>query len=557
MRSLDKVKPELKTLRARICKYRGKFVVSDKLDGISALLYIPKNSKDGPRLYTRGDGTYGQDITHLLPGLVPDEVLERIPAGTAIRGELIIPEDYFKRFAEEYKNARNLVAGLANSKTMDSRRKEVLRYVHFVPYLMFHPHVKPTEQINLLKRWGFDVVWHRIVAAERMNEELLTELLHERRDESPYRIDGLVVAHDSIEAPTSSGNPEGSFAFKSMLTAEMAEAVVERVSWRVSKDGYLKPKVHIHPVELNDVTISRATAFNAKWILDNNIGPGARVKIIRSGDVIPYIVDVLSEADAPQMPHGKWRWGETGVDAIGTGSEWKRELEIARNLFFFTTIGVRGLGEGVVTKLYDAGFCTVRDILSATASKLSRVDRMGQTSGNKLRAAIDTATKHLTLERVMVASQQFGRSMGARKVRSVLKVHPDILTWRSSTAEIAKRIGEIDGFADKTATQFAAGLKIFRKWLREHQDLLPKLSAPKIKAGGKFRDKKLVLTGFRNKDLQTWIENEGGTVTGSVSKNTYMVIYVGETQSKVQKAKQLGVTMMTLDEFTKRYKWSG
>jgi NAD-dependent DNA ligase len=98
---------------------------------------------------------------------------------------------------------------------------------------------------------------------------------------------------------------------------------------------------------------------------------------------------------------------------------------------------------------------------------------------------------------------------------------------------------------------------VFRKWLREHQDLLPKLSAPKIKAGGKFRDKKLVLTGFRNKDLQAWIESEGGTVTGSVSKNTHMVIYVGETQSKVQKAKGLGVAMMTLDEFTKRYKWSG
>lgn len=552
MRSLDKVKPNTDVLLRRLKGYKGKVVISDKLDGISALLY---NGADGLKLYTRGNGKEGQDITHLLPSLVTKKVLKNLPDGATIRGELIMPDHDFKKFSSEFKNARNLVAGLANSKTMDSKRKEILRYVHFVPYLMFHPAAKPTKQIATLKSWGFDTVWHREEDASKITEDYLIDLLERRKDKCPYTIDGLVVVMDVVEAPVKSGNPIHSFAFKNMLTQQIAETTVIDVLWRISKDGYIKPVIRVKEVELSGVTVSKATAFNAKWIMDNRIGPGAKVKLIRSGDVIPYIVDVTKKAKRAQMPAGEWEWGETGVDAIGTGKEWKREIALARNLYFFETLGVRGLGEGVIMKLYDAGFETFKQIISAKTSDFAKVDRMGATSAKKLRAAIDLSLKKLTWDRIMVASQQFGRSFGIRRIRAVLRAHPDVLTWDISKKEVAERIEQLNGFAEKTAKQFAAGLIAFKKFMTTMEKYLPKLEKPqKAKTGGKFTDMKIVFTGFRDKDLQEWVESEGGSVTGSVSKKTTLVVYRGESQAKVVKAQELGIKMITYEEFLKKHK---
>lgn len=553
MRSLDKVKPDTGVLLRRIKNYTGKVVISDKLDGISALLY---NGPKGFSLYTRGDGKEGQDITHLLTSLVTKQVLKKLPKGATIRGELIMTDQDFLKFSSEFKNARNLVAGLANSKTMDSKRKEILRCVHFVPYSMFHPSAKPTKQFILMKECGFEPVWHRVEDASNITEEYLIELLEKRKNKSIYSIDGLVVSLDVVEAPVKSGNPINSFAFKNMLTQQIAETTVKEVIWRVSKDGYIKPVIRVKEVELSGVTVSKATAFNAKWIMDNKIGPGARVKLIRSGDVIPYIVDVTKKAKKAQMPSGKWKWGETGVDAIGTGKEWEREITLAKNLFFFETLDVRGLGEGVVAKLYDAGFETIKQIISAKASDFAKVDRMGVTSGKKLRVAIDLSLKRLTWERIMVASQQFGRSFGIRRIRMILRAHPDILSWDiTSKTKIAEQIQKINGFAEKTAKQFAIGLFAFKKFMVTMEKYLPKLKQPeKAKTGGKFTDMKIVFTGFRDKDLQEWVESEGGSVTGSVSKKTTLVVYRGESQAKVVKAQELGIKMITYEEFTKKHK---
>lgn len=552
MRSLDKIKPEKRTLRAKVNGYSGRFIVSDKLDGISALLY---QGSSGTKLYTRGDGTRGQDITHLLSSLIKKSTLRNVPLGAAIRGELIIPETSFDRFKKEYKNARNLVAGLANSKTMDSRRKEILRYVHFVPYIIYDPVIKPLKQMHLLRTWGFEPVWHKIIMDVDMNEEVLSKLLQQRRHTSPYRIDGLVVTHNTIEAPTTSGNPEHSFAFKSMVTNEMVEAIVTHVAWRVSKDAYLKPTVHIEPIELNDVTVSRATAFNAKWISDNRIGPGSRISIVRSGDVIPYIVDVLSRSKRPQMPTGDWEWGDTGVDAIGIGTSWDRDVTIAKNIFFFEVMDVRGLGEGVISKLYDAGLTTIKDVITATTTNLAKIDRMGVVSARKLRAALDESLSTLTIDKLMVASQTLGRSFGLRKVRVVLQTYPDILRWHKTLDATIHKLMDVNGFAEKSATRFANGLREFKIFYANMKKYFPKATttAKRSSTDGQFMGMKVVLTGFRDKAIQAFIEREGGSITGSVSKNTHLVVYVGEDQSKVQRAKELHVKMLSRSEFEKTY----
>jgi NAD-dependent DNA ligase len=552
MRSLDKIKTDAETMAKRIGKHKGKVVISDKLDGISALLH---NGDEGVKLYTRGDGREGQDITHLLSSLVKKSVLKQLPDGATIRGELIMSDHDFKHFSSEFKNPRNLVAGLANSKTMDSKRKEILRYVHFVPYLVFNPLLRPTKQMNMLLEWGFEPVWYTVVDSSKVTVDYLSELLTKRKERCSYTIDGLVVVLDLVEAPVKVGNPLHSFAFKNMLAQEMAESEVLDVLWKMSKDGYLKPVILVKQVSLSGVDIDKATAFNAKWIYDNRIGPGARVKLIRSGDVIPYIVDVTKQAKRPKMPPGEWKWGESGTDAIGTGAKWKKELAIAQNVFFSETLSIKGLKEGVLSKLYDAGFKTIKSILLAKISDFEQVDRMGKQSAKNLRLALNQAIKRLTWERIMVASQCFGRGFGITRIRAALRTYPDVLSWKYKTEKIVKKMLLVDGFAEKTASQFAKGLKQFHTYMVDMRKILPKLAKPAApKTGGIFSDTKIVFTGFRDKDLQEWVESEGGSIAGSVSSKTDLVVYRGESQSKVVKAQELGIKMLTYDEFIKKYK---
>jgi DNA ligase (NAD+) len=157
----------------------------------------------------------------------------------------------------------------------------------------------------------------------------LVEKLVEFKQDSPYEIDGIIVQADIKYTRNTSGNPDYAFAFK--ILSEVAETTVINVEWNISKWGALKPRVEIEPVELAGVLITYATGFNAKFIKDNEIGPGSRILITRSGDVIPYILKILTRTEA-DMPTIEYVWNETGVDII---SENPDEMCIKRMLSFF------------------------------------------------------------------------------------------------------------------------------------------------------------------------------------------------------------------------------
>jgi DNA ligase (NAD+) len=597
--SLDKVRPDTETLHRRLkdtheetkMKASKKLVqISDKLDGISALIY----RKNGNfKFYTRGDGKEGQDISHLLPHLVSKKVLNNMPSTVAVRGELIMTEANFRKFSKQFKNARNLLGGLVNSKTMDSQRKEILRYAEFIPYRVYEPETTPIKQFEFLKEWGFTSVWHTLVEKKLITTDYLQKLLEKRKLKSPYGIDGLVITKNLTETPVKVGNPLHSFAFKNLDSQQVVDAEVEDIHWIASRYRYLKPTIRIKPTMISGVMVEYATAFNAKWVFDNKIGKGSKIKLIRSGDVIPYIVDVTKSSKEPLMPSKKWKWGETNVDAIGVGPEWDEATNVAQMSFFFETLKVRGLGEGVVKKLYDAGYTSPKEIIQATAAEFAEVERMGKRSGQKLTDEIKKAVSKTTLPVLMVASQQFGRGVGIKRIKTILKTYPDICFWNTEfwtkkrplsdthkiTASDQKWINKVEetitnevaGFEKKTARLFAEGLLSFLKWLVGMVDIFPQFEFTKLKkfekdrlktqkvqkkSGKKliFQDQKVVFTGFRDPDLQEWIEAHGADVVGSVSKKTSLVVYRGEDKSKAKKAQQLGVKMITYEAFIKKYK---
>ena len=297
MGSMDKIKPDTNALTTWASKYHGPYVLSCKLDGVSGL-YTTEGTV--PKLYTRGDGKVGQDVSHLIPYL-------RLPKtkGLVIRGEFIIPKLLFeKKYSTKFANPRNMVSGIINQKSVN----EIIKDVYFVAYELIKPVKKPSEQMAFLGTLDVERVLFKDETV--LTNELLSQTLVEWRQKYVFEIDGVIVTNDAIYE-RKPGNPDYAFAFKMVLSDQVAEAKVVDVIWTPSKDGYLKPRVQIEPINLGGVRIEYATGFNGSFIYDNKVGFGATIELIRSGDVIPHIRKVVVPALEAQMPLVPFKWNST------------------------------------------------------------------------------------------------------------------------------------------------------------------------------------------------------------------------------------------------------
>ena len=163
--------------------------------------------------------------------------------------------------------------------------------------------------------FGFKTPRYELIKTKKINEDFLMNMLPEWKKESKYEIDGLIITQNQFHERNEDGNPDYSRAFKMDLDEQRGIGEVEEILWEVSRHGKIIPRIKIKPIKIGLVTIQKATAFNAKYIKDNNLGPGAVVNIIRSGDVIPYIESVIKVApDGPSMPYLKYKWHPGGYD---------------------------------------------------------------------------------------------------------------------------------------------------------------------------------------------------------------------------------------------------
>ena len=182
----------------------------------------------------------------------------------------------------------------------------------------------------------------------------------------PFHLKTKVLGGPNSKAPRENKNPAHAFAFKMVLTDQVAEAKIVDVLWSPSKDGYLKPRIRIEPIELGGVTIEYATAFNAAFVVEKKLNLGAMVKIIRSGDVIPYIQEVIEPAEEAKMPDEKYYWNSTHVDIILEDKDQNDEVLEKNITMFFQTLKVKQLSEGTVRKLMKGGYRSICKILEMT-----------------------------------------------------------------------------------------------------------------------------------------------------------------------------------------------
>ena len=550
MGSMDKIKPDTGILSSWTQKYKGPYVLSCKLDGVSGL--YTTEGKEGPKLYTRGDGKVGQDVSYLIPYL-------RLPTekGIVIRGEFIIPKNVFEtKYKNSFANGRNLVSGIVNRINIDDKVKDI----NFVVYEVIKPELKPSAQMEFLSKLNVDFVNYKTVDSGNLTNELLSNLLTEWRKNYIYDIDGVIVTDDKIY-PRKDGNPEHAFAFKMVLSDQIAEAKVLDVIWTPSKDGYLKPRVQIEPIQLGGVKIEYATGFNAAFIEQNKIGVGAVVEIIRSGDVIPHIRGVTSPAEHAKMPDVPYIWNDTHVDILLENiesDETVREKVIAG---FFKGIGVDGLSSGNVSRIIEKGYDSIPKIIHMSKEDFLKVEGFKEKMATKLYDGIKDRLNNVSLLTLMSVSNILGRGISEKKIEPILQEIPDILTSKDSKETKISKVIKVKGMAKKTAELFVDNIPKFLEFLKECglesklEDKTLEKSEGIIDINHPLYKKTIVMTGFRDEKIKELLKSVGASLGSSVSKNTFIVLTKNkdDDSGKILEAHKLGITIMTPNEFLEKF----
>ena len=546
MWSLDKEKT-VKGVTRRISKYPGDYIISAKADGIS-VLYDMENKK----LYSRGNGTYGQDLSFMIPYLR----LPEFNMGLVIRGELIIKKDTFeKKYKGQFSNPRNFVAGVANAKKMNVK---MVKDLDILTYEVIRPKLKPSDQMKILS--DTNIIKHVIVKDTDINTEFLSKCLLDWRENYPWEIDGVVVCQDILHKRVS-GNPKHAFAFKMVLSDQIVEARVIDVIWEPSQQGYVKPKIRIKPVEIGGARIEYATGHNAAFIFNNKINVGSVIQLIRSGDVIPKVHKVIAPSEQGKAPPSNMEtvWNSTKIDLVLKDKASNSIVLMKSIAAFFEKIGVVGLGRGNIQRIIDAGFDTIPKIVSMTVDDFLTVEGFKEKLSNKIYNNIRSSILNVSLEALMAGTNIFGRGLGAKKIKVILTKYPDILWSKETQEEKLKIISELPGFQAKTAAAFVPHISEFMEFI-EKIGMTDKIKdmVPKKYVGDTnhiLYNKKVVFTGIRDKSLQQALEKIGVIMGNSVSKNTDYVIVKSLTDDtgKAEKARDLGVPLLTPEMFKNKF----
>jgi len=551
MPSMNKIKPTTDAVSDWKNKYKGPYVLSCKLDGVSGLYYSLNGDQ---KLYTRGNGSVGQDVSHLI------KYINGIPnkKDVIVRGEFIITKDKFdKKYKNDFSNARNLVAGIVNKKKGDLKAKDV----DFISYELIEPNVKPSEQMKLMKEYGFNVVRNSITS--EINNESLSGTLLDYRENYEYVIDGVIVSDDDIYERKNK-NPEHGFAFKMVLSDQVAEAIVLDVIWTASKSGYLKPRVRITPVNIGGAKIEYATGFNGKFIEENKIGIGATIQIIRSGDVIPHIKGVSIPAEKAKMPDVEYTWTDTHVDIILANIEDDINVLSKNITAFFTSLDVESLSEGNINRLIAAGYNSIPKIIHMELDNFINVEGFKEKLSKKIYDSIKDKINKASLIQIAAASNKLGRGIGEKKIKPILEKYPDFFTRTESDEEKKILLLSVNGIGKENAQSIVSNIPIFLEFLQqcglsnkltEKPKVIENIIVTEEMKAHPLYNKKIVMSKVRDKEIIDFLKKYNGSIVDSVKLDTFALIVKSkeDKSNKTKKAEELKVKITTPEEFKDTY----
>ena len=547
------------------------YSVEPKVDGLSiALEYRDGKFVQGA---TRGDGKVGEDVTENLRTIrsLPKELPDKLPR-LIVRGEVYMSKEVFARLNAEreengeahFANPRNAAAGSLRQQDPKVAAKRHLDVAIFNLQLAegksFSTH---SETLDYLRSQGFPVIPNLVVTEL---EDALEEIRRIGRDraELPFDMDGAVVKLNSLSDREILGStskvPRWAIAFK--YPPEEKESVVEDIVVQVGRTGVLTPKAVLSPVRLAGTTVTNATLHNQDFITEKDIRVGDTVLVRKAGEIIPEVVRVLPEK-RPEgaMPYhlptscpvcGAPVYREPGESATRcTGAECPAQL--LRNLCHFTSreaMDIDGVGPAVLEQMVNAGLVhNAADLYSLTVQDIAQLDRMGDKSARNAVHAIEESQSR-DLSKLLCALGI--RQIGAKAAQVLARHFGSFDALAAATEEELTAIDDVGGIT----------AKCLRQWLEspQSQDLISRLKAAGVNmechdmpTADTLTGKTFVLTGtlssLGRKEAEEAIARLGGKASGSVSKKTSYVVAGEEAGSKLRKAQELGIPVLSEAEF--------
>ena len=579
MLSLDNTysEEELRAWERRVHELSGRadidYVCELKLDGMSlALIY-----EDGKlaRGITRGDGSVGEDVTlnvrtvRSVPLSIPAEKLKKagIPPDFEVRGELLMPIAGFKKMNQErenkglslFANPRNATAGTVRQ--LESRITAERRLDYFSYMLLkngrtlFDRHWKT---LDALQAAGFKVNQARRLVHSIDEAWEFIEQWEAKRESLPYEIDGIVIKVDRTAVQDELGftgkAPRWAIAYK--YAARGGITKVENVRWQVGRTGKLTPVAELAPVAIGGTTVRNATLHNMDEIERIGVRIGDWVRVERGGDVIPKVVEIdkdhprgKEEIEAPQ------KCPVCGTKVVRTEGEVDYRCvnancpaKLIGTILHFASRGVmniEGMGDALVAQLIEKGLVeNVADIYSLTKKELLGLDRFADKSAQNIIDEIENSKK-LPLERVIYGLGI--RMVGERTAQFLAEHLGSMEALEKAKVEELEEVNEVGPRIAESIVEFFS-IPANRKLVERLREAGLTLTGKKKERGTKLAGKTFVLTGtlvhFTRDEAKRLIEDAGGKVTGSVSKKTDYVVAGADAGSKLDKAREFGISVI-------------
>lgn len=553
MLSLDKAYDE-DALQKWAAKFEGELVMTPKVDGVACSI---RYGADGRLVVaaTRGSGTVGEDITANVKRITNVPVSIDIDREIEVRGEVYLPLSRFRQLGGQFANPRNTAAGALKQKDPDKSEAMGLRF--FAYDLAGLDIDTEMHKHALTTRLGFTAVEHLLVRRDEVQSGYETYVA--RRNDLDFEIDGVVFKADRLDEQERLGftshHPRYAIAYK--LQGDSNNTFLRQVEWSVSRTGAITPVGIVDPVNLSGATVTRISLHNWGLVRSKNLSLNAQVTAMRRGGVIPHLEAVATPGDTPIDPPAE-------CPSCGTAPVVEGDFITCPNTtgcpaqsmgilgHFAKITGIEGFGDVWLLKLVDEGVLTSpADFYRLTAEQLVKFERMGKTLAQKLisqigatrRMPLDTFLQALGVEGLgKTASGTLARHFGT--LEAVRAAAPTDLLALPKFAEIlANRV--VDGLAARTPLIDA---------LLEFIEVVP-MEKPAAPTGGPLLGKSFLFTGtlvaMKREEAQERVVALGGSAASGVSsKLSYLVVGDdGKAGSKLDKARQAGVTVLTESEF--------
>lgn len=536
-------------------KYGRLFRVSHKLDG-SSVQSVYKAGKL-VQLATRGDGVTGKDITFLAQHLNIPQSIVTDSATVIVRHEAIMPVGaYEKNWSGQYDTARALASAVLNRQDACP----ALRDLHLVAIELQHPMAGRTEGLKTLAKMGFKTAVGEVFKRQNITSEGLAQFLERARAGSKYELDGLVLVSETDGVEHSSEKPGHARAFKVNDEAGAVETTIVDIKWQPSSFGVLVPKAIIAPINIGGATIKQAAIYNARWALDRGVGVGAVVRVLRSGDIIPKIVEVV-KAKKFALPNvadfGDWEWDDSGTSLRLTSADENADVRVARLNRMFSKLGLEQMGGGLSRKLIEAGYTTTEQVIvlgEEEFAALPGVKSMAAKYADQL-AAVRSGKDIVTL---MQASGCFDRGLGGTRLQTLraadsgaLEIGSIRLNTKALASTLERSVAAVSGCGPAFAKLYVAGLPAFIKWLKA-TGCVVKTTKAKALPVGKLTGKVFSWTGYRSAAEVEAVNKLGGVEAPFGRKtNVLFVSPTGKASGKADKAEAMGIQISTFADYMK------